>query len=69
LTPDEIAALPKGWDSGSILVMIPLSLPKRFIEKKLVKLLARHHKRKKGQKRISKAARCIALPHNAVPIH
>jgi hypothetical protein len=50
LTPDKIAALPKGWDSGSLLVMIPLSLPKRFIEKKLGKLLARHHKRKKGQK-------------------
>jgi hypothetical protein len=50
LTPDDIAALPKGWNGGSLVVVIPLSLPKRFIEKKLAKLLARHHKRKKGQR-------------------
>lgn len=31
-------------------MVIPLSLPKRFIEKKLAKLLARYHKRKKGQR-------------------
>jgi hypothetical protein len=41
---------PKGWNAGSLVVVIPLSLPKRFIEKKLAKLLARHHKRKKGQR-------------------
>jgi hypothetical protein len=51
LTRKEIEALPEGWDSGSPLVVaIPLSLRKRFIQQKLTKLLARHHKRKIGQR-------------------
>jgi hypothetical protein len=51
LTRKEIEALPEGWDSGSLLVVaIPLSLRKRFIQQKLTKLLARHHKRKRGQR-------------------
>jgi len=51
LTQKEIEALPEGWDSDSLLIVaIPLTLPKRFIERKLNKLLARHHKRKRGQR-------------------
>ena len=51
LTRKEIEALPEGWHSGSLLVVaIPLSLRKRFIQQKLTKLLARHHKRKRGQR-------------------
>jgi hypothetical protein len=51
LTPEGVAALPEGWNSGSLLVVaIPLSLRKRFIQQKLSKLLARHHKRKRGQR-------------------
>ena len=51
LTPNEIQELPEGWDSGALLIVaIPLSLRKRFIQQKLSKLLARHHKRKRGQR-------------------
>ena len=51
LTPEEIAALPEGWDLRSLLVVaIPLSLRKRFIQQQFSKLLARHHKRKRGQR-------------------
>jgi hypothetical protein len=51
LTSKEIDALPEDWDSGSLLmVAIPLNLPKRFIQQRLRKLLARHHKRKRGQR-------------------
>lgn len=51
LTPKEIKELPEGWDSGALLIVaIPLSLRKRFIQQKLSKLLARHHKRKRGQR-------------------
>jgi len=51
LTPKEFDTLPKGWDSGSLLVAaIPLRLPKRFIQQRLSKILTRHHKRKRGQR-------------------
>ncbi|MGO9681987.1 MAG: hypothetical protein ACLPTZ_05200 [Beijerinckiaceae bacterium] len=51
LTQEEIEGLPKNWDSGALLIVaIPLSLRKRFIQQKLNKLLARHHKRKRGQR-------------------
>jgi len=59
LTPKEIKELPEGWDSGALLIVaIPLSLRKRFIQQKLGKLLARHHKRKRGQ-RIHKESRSL----------
>ena len=36
LTPKELDALPEDWDAGSLLVVaIPLSLRKRFIQQKL----------------------------------
>jgi hypothetical protein len=51
LTSKEIDALPEDWDSGSLLIVgIPLHLPKRFIQQKLKEILARHHKRKRGQR-------------------
>ncbi len=51
LTQEEIEALPEAWDSRALLIVaIPLSLRKRFIQQKLGKLLARHHKRKRGQR-------------------
>ena len=51
LTSEEIEALPEDWDAGSLLIVaIPLNLPKRFIQQRLSKLLARHHKRKRGQR-------------------
>ena len=51
LTPKELDALPEDWDSGALLIVaIPLALRKRFIQQKLSKLLARHHKRKRGQR-------------------
>jgi hypothetical protein len=50
LTSEEIEALPQDWDAGSLLIVaIPLNLPKRFIQQRLSRLLARHHKRKRGQ--------------------
>jgi hypothetical protein len=51
LTPEEIDALPEDWGATSLLIVaVPLDLPKRFIQQKLTKLLARHHKRKRGQR-------------------
>jgi len=51
LTPEEISALPEDWRTGALLVVaIPLSLRKRLIQQKLSKILARHHKRKRGQR-------------------
>lgn len=67
LTQDEIEALPKDWDSGALLIVaIPLSLRKRFIQQKLGKLLARHHKRKRGQRTFkeSRAVYPIAAQFN-----
>ena len=63
LTSEGIDALPEDWDSESLLIVaIPLNLPKRFIQQKLSKLLARHHKRKRGQRTFkeSRALYCIA---------
>ena len=67
LTSEEIEALPEGWESGGLLIVaIPLSLRKRFIQQKLSKLLARHHKRKRGQRtfRESRALYPIAAQFN-----
>jgi hypothetical protein len=51
LTSEGVGALPEAWDSKSLLVVaIPLSLRKRLIQQKLRKILARHHKRKRGQR-------------------
>ncbi len=59
LTREQIEALPDNWDSGALLIVaIPLSLRKRFIQQKLIKLLARYHKRKRGQ-RIFKESRAL----------
>jgi hypothetical protein len=51
LTSEQLEALPEDWDAGSLLIVaIPLNLPKRFIQRRLNKLLAGHHKRKRGQR-------------------
>ena len=39
-----------GIRDALLIVAIPLALRKRFIQQKLSKLLARHHKRKRGQR-------------------
>ena len=51
LASADVRALPENWDPQSLLIVaIPLSLPKRFIEQKLRTILSQHHKRKKGQR-------------------
>jgi hypothetical protein len=51
LTSKEIDALLEDWDTSSLLIVaVPLSLPKRFIQQKLNELLAAYHKRKRGQR-------------------
>jgi len=51
LTPKDLEELPKDWDQKSLLIVaIPLSLRKRFIQQKLTKLVAKYNKRKRGQR-------------------
>jgi hypothetical protein len=51
LTSADVRALPENWDSQSLLIVaVPLSLPKRFIEQKLRTILFQHHRRKRGQR-------------------
>jgi hypothetical protein len=51
LTSADIRALPENWDPQSLLIVaIPLSLPKRFVEQRFAKILSQHNKRKRGQR-------------------
>ena len=51
LTAEDIGALPKEWDPKSLLIVaIPLGLRKRYIQQSLTKILAKYHKRKRGQR-------------------
>lgn len=51
LTSEDIETLPKDWDPESLLIVaIPLSLRKQYIQQSLTKMLAKHHKRKQGQR-------------------
>jgi hypothetical protein len=42
--------LPNWDDKTTLIVAIPLSFPKRFIEQKIADILKSHHKRKRGQR-------------------
>jgi hypothetical protein len=67
LTSEEIDRLPEDWDTASLLIVaVPLNLPKRFIQQKFSKLLARHNKRKRGQRTLkeSRARYRIAAQFN-----
>jgi hypothetical protein len=51
LTSTDIDALPKDWDSGSLLIVaIPLSLRKRYVMQRLTKIVSQYNKRKRGQR-------------------
>jgi hypothetical protein len=67
LNPHDIPALSENWKPGSVLIVaIPLILRKRFILQKFNKLLAKHHKRRRGQRtfRDSQAPYPIASQFN-----
>ena len=51
LTSTDIDALPKDWNSGSLLIVaIPLSLRKRYVMQRLAKIVSQYNKRKRGQR-------------------
>jgi len=61
LTAGDLADLPPNWDEGELMVVaVPLTFPKRFIEKKFAELLRAHHTRKRGQ-RLIKTSRALYL--------
>lgn len=56
LEKDDLEFLQKEWDDNAVLVIaVPLSFGKRFIEKRIVSLLKQYHKRKRGQRTIKES--------------
>jgi hypothetical protein len=56
LKPEDLVTLSECWKAGAVLVVaIPLTLRKRFIVQKFNKLLAKHHKRRRGQRTLGES--------------
>lgn len=51
LTPDDISEFSSGWDQNAYLIVgIPLRLPKTDIQRRVARLVRKHHHRKRGQR-------------------
>jgi hypothetical protein len=51
MTSEHIEALPKEWDSKSLLIVaIPLGLRKRYVMQRLTRIVSQHNRRKRGQR-------------------
>jgi hypothetical protein len=69
LTKDDVASLGPDWDDEFVLVIAaPISLPKRYIQNRIAKLLKSHHPGKPG-KRTLKESRALYPVANQFNIH
>ena len=51
ILPNDVEGLLDAWKSGALMVIaIPLALRKRFISRKIAKLLKHHHHWRRGQR-------------------